>query len=89
MFGGEVLHQEDFGKDGFFIIALDPSQLSPDFETRVSSVLNHIRNSPPAPGYDSVPVPGDRSAKTLKDTIARGTVDVADKTLEKLQELAS
>ena len=55
----------------------------------ISYILDYIRNSPPAPGYDSVSIPGDRSARTLKETLKRGTIDVADKTLEKIKELAS
>jgi len=88
MFGADVIHKEDFGKDAIFIIAIDPSKLSDGYAAQVGSILTQIRNSPPAPGHDSVSIPGDRSAKTLEETLARGTVNVVDKTLEKLKELA-
>jgi LDH2 family malate/lactate/ureidoglycolate dehydrogenase len=89
MFGGKVLHRDPYGKDGFFIIAIDPSKLSDGYAAQVSTVLNHIRQSPPAPGHDSVSIPGDRSAAILAETLKRGTVDVADKTLQNIKELAA
>jgi L-2-hydroxycarboxylate dehydrogenase (NAD+) len=89
MLGGEVLHKEDFGKDGFFIIAMDPSKLSEGYAAQVGQVLKEIRGSAPAPGHDTVAIPGDRSARILKETMAKGTVNVADKTFEKLQALAA
>lgn len=89
MLGGEVLHTEDFGKDGFFIIAMDPSKLTDGYATHVGHVLKQIRGSTPASGHDNVSIPGDRSARILAQSLETGVVDVADKTLEKLRELAS
>ena len=89
MFGIDIPPTSSYGKNAIFIIAIDPSKLSDGYAERVSNILNYIRNSPPAPGHDSVSIPGDRSAKTLKETLARGTVDVADKTLEKIKDLAT
>ena len=90
MLGGEVLHNETYGKDGLFIIAIDPNHAgAKNYATQVSNILNQMRNSAPAPGRDKVSIPGDRSLETLKETLERGTVDVADKTLEKIKELAA
>ena len=88
MFGGDVFHREHYGKDGLFIIAIDPSKLSDGYAQRVTEILTHIRNSPPAPGHDKVSVPGDRSHHVLETNLKKGTVDIADKTLMKLKELA-
>lgn len=88
MLGAEALHKEDFGKDAIFIIAMDPSKLSHGYAQRVSAVLDPIRNSAPAPGHENVSIPGDRSALKLQQSLNRGCVDVADKTLEKLRGLA-
>lgn len=89
MIGGDVIHNDTNGKDGFFIIAIDPTKLSDNYAAKVTQVLNQIRNSAPAPGYCNVSVPGDRSAEIYRTTIQKGTVSVADKTLEKLEGLAS
>lgn len=88
MIGGEILHNQTYGKDGLFIIAIDPEKMSSDFVERALNVLNQMRDSAPAPGHDHVSIPGDRSAAILKQTIERGVVDVADKTLQNIQELA-
>ncbi len=90
MIGGEVLHNVTYGKDGFFIIAIDPKHLgSTSYAKRVSKILSHIRNSDPAPNHNNVSIPGDRSAKILKDTLATGMVDVTEKTLQDIQALAT
>lgn len=89
MIGGNVLHNETYGKDGLFIIAIDPEQMRPDFVKQAQQVFTDMRESAPAPGHDSVSIPGDRSFNLLKETTDSGVVDVANKTLQKLQELAA
>lgn len=89
MLGGEVLHHETYGKDGLFIIAIDPTKMNENFMTQATAVFDQIRDSAPAPDHDSVSIPGDRSAKILKDTLRKGVVNVADKTLKNIQELAA
>jgi len=88
MIGGEVLHNETYGKDGLFIIAIDPSKMSADFTARANAVFTQMRMGKPAPGHDKVTLPGDRSAEKLKQALERGSVDVAVKTLEKLKSLS-
>jgi LDH2 family malate/lactate/ureidoglycolate dehydrogenase len=77
------------GKDGLFIIAIDPAKMGHShFAASITPILDSIRTSPPAPGSGAVTLPGDRSRTILKNTLAAGMVDVADKTLEKLKALA-
>ena len=88
MIGGEVLHNQTYGKDGLFIIAIDPSHINGGkYALRVSEILNQMRKSAPAPGHESISLPGDRSLKTLNETLESGVVDIADKTLEKIKQL--
>jgi LDH2 family malate/lactate/ureidoglycolate dehydrogenase len=89
MIGGDVLHNETYGKDGLFIIAIDPAKMSPNFLQRASVIFEQIRSSAPAPGYHTVSIPGDRSAQIFEQNLKNGTVNVADKTLQKLKELAA
>lgn len=89
MIGGDVLHNETYGKDGLFIIAINPAHLSGEgYANRVSGILNTMRDSAPAPHKNRVSIPGDRSTACLKQSLARGSVNVADKTLEKLRSLS-
>ncbi|MAZ76393.1 MAG: hypothetical protein CMH31_03725 [Micavibrio sp.] len=87
MVGGEVLHNETYGKDGLFIIAIDPTKMSPDFVTRAKTVLTQMRESAPAPNHDHVSLPGDRSLSKLQAALKNGGLNITDKTLEKLKDL--
>lgn len=89
MLGGEVLHNETYGKDGLFIIAIDPTQMEKDFVRKAATVLTQMRDSAPAPKHDHVSLPGDRSREALQQSLQTETVEVADKTLEKIRELAA
>ncbi|NQZ13316.1 MAG: Ldh family oxidoreductase [Alphaproteobacteria bacterium] len=89
MVGGEVLHNQTYGKDGLFIIAIDPAKMRPDFVANAKAVLQQMRSSAPAPGHNHVSLPGDRSLQKLNASTERGTIDVADKTLANIKELAA
>jgi LDH2 family malate/lactate/ureidoglycolate dehydrogenase len=87
--GAATIEKNWFGEDGFFIIAIDPSHLgSAGYTAQVQDILTQIRDSAPAPSHERVTIPGDRSAAVLKQTLASGMVDVADKTLENIQNFA-
>lgn len=87
MVGGEALHNETYGKDSLFIITIDPKSMSPDFIARATDVFKQMRDSSPAPGHNTVSLPGDRSLERLSKSLERGLVNVVDKTLEKLEAL--
>lgn len=85
---GAMACKREPGTDGLIIIAIDPAHLGhADYGTLAGPLLDQIRASAAAPGQDGVTLPGDRSTETLAKTLARGTVDVADKTLDRLQKL--
>ncbi len=95
LLGGALLGAKDYksdiyDSDGFFMIGMDPKAFGQEnVSETIKNSLGFIRDSAPATGHDSVSIPGDRSAKVLKETLARGTVDVADKTLSKIRALAA
>lgn len=90
LIGAKDLKKDIFDSDGFFMIGLDPKAFGQNTLSEViKNTLTQIRDSAPAPGHESVSVPGDRSLKTLNDTIKKGSVDVADTTLTQLKELAA
>lgn len=83
---GTMACKRDAGKDGLFIIAIDPTAFGQnDYAQRVAEILMRLRESRPVLGQDQVPLPGDRSAPILESTLAAGRVDVADKTLQTLR----
>lgn len=88
MIGASVLKDDMHGKDGFFIMAIDPKSMGTlSYTAQVTEILNQIRQSPARPGFDEVSIPGDRSAQNVKDAYENGAINVADKTLEKLEAL--
>ena len=90
LIGAKDLKKDIYDSDGFFMLAFDPEAFGQGgIDTLIQNTLTSIRNSAPAPDHDSVGIPGDRSAQKLKDTLKAGVVDVADKTLQKIQELAT
>lgn len=95
LLGGTLLGAKDikmdiYDSDGFFMIGFDPKAFGQASATSsIQETLSQIRTGSPAPGHDGVGIPGDRSAKILKETLDKGVVNVADKTLQDIQELAS
>lgn len=93
LLGGTLLGAKDikmdiYDSDGFFMMGLDPKAFGlDDAPSSIQKTLNEIRTGAPAPGHDHVSIPGDRSAAILKQTLESGVVDVADKTLQDIQDL--
>lgn len=71
-------------------LAIDPTRLSgtDSFVTRVDQLTDRIRNTPPAQGYDSVRVPGDRRA-LLEAQAREDGILLEDSTIQELMELAA
>ncbi|MEM9470088.1 MAG: Ldh family oxidoreductase, partial [Pseudomonadota bacterium] len=94
LLGGTLLGAKDikmdiYDSDGFFMIGIDPKAFGLDnAPSAIQDTLNLIRSSAPAPGFEEVSLPGDRSSKTYEETLKNGIVGVAPKTLEKLRALA-
>lgn len=89
MIGAKALHDQQHGDAGFFIIAIDPAHLGNEgYTQQVSAILRQIRDSAPAPEKEAVSLPGDRSAAILKKTLQADVVNIADKTLQNIKDLA-
>lgn len=86
--GADMLQKDMYGNDCIFIIAIDPDKLgNTGYAQQISDMLETVRESDPAPGKNGVSIPGDRSASVLKQTLEFGVIDVADKTLQSIQDL--
>ncbi len=58
-----------------------------DFEGHVARLIDFVKASPTAPGYDEISIPGERSARTRRDRLANG-IPLDDATWESLVETA-
>jgi len=74
---------------GCLILAIDISSFTDiaTFKTQVSKMCKVIRNEPPAAGYDSVAIPGDRGNAILKQAITKGDIQIEEKLYEELNSL--
>jgi L-2-hydroxycarboxylate dehydrogenase (NAD+) len=74
---------------GQLIIAVDPARFRPkaDFNQDIDAHLQEIRSSSPMEGFDSVAVPGDRSAER-RHRAAEVGVELGGPVLKELQQLA-
>jgi LDH2 family malate/lactate/ureidoglycolate dehydrogenase len=73
---------------GFFLVAIDPSILTPLdlFQDRAERFAEAIHNAEPIPGYPSVRMPYERSIKTRREQLVTG-IDVPQDLYDNLQEL--
>ncbi|QUT07825.1 Ldh family oxidoreductase [Sphingobium phenoxybenzoativorans] len=71
----------DFQDSGFFFLVFDPAMLMPadKFKTQVSSFINDIKTSRPAPGQPPVRIPGEHGHKNRREGRVRGKIDLDDK----------
>ncbi len=89
LLGADVIKDDMHGKDALFMIVIDPSHISGNgYSSRVTQILNQIRGNAPAPNKSDITIPGDRSSKILAQSMDCGMIEVTNKTLENLKELA-
>ncbi len=89
LIGAKACKQGLYDGDGFFMIGIDPAALGRnDFAAQIAATLEDLRASPPRPGFDAVTIPGDRADAHLETARKTGHLDVVDKTLENIRELA-
>ena len=90
LIGAKAIKKDLYDNDGLFIIAIDPEAMgNTAFYEEVLEALKEIKSSATAPGHDRIPLPGERSAKILKQTIKAKELDVADQTLEKIRGMTA
>jgi uncharacterized oxidoreductase len=75
--------------DGVFMIAIDIGQFTPleEFYPRVTQLIEHVKSSPPAPGFSEVLVPGEPEARQKKHRTVHG-IAVDETTWSQIQEIA-
>ncbi len=90
LIGAKAIKKEMFDNDGLFIIAMNPKSFgNAEFYNQIETALQTIKSSAAPLEGDGIILPGERSGKALAKTLKSGQIDIADKTLEKLKELAA
>ncbi len=72
-----------------FVQAIDVAAFQPleDFKKEVGRFIDYVKSSKPAPGFDEVLVPGERSWQTRLERMATG-IPVEEATWERICEVA-
>src|SRR5690625_967205 len=75
---------------GHFMIALAVSHFQPmaDLIARMDAFVAQAHSAAPAPGFDSVPVPGEPLERVRAERLAQG-IPLPDATIAELQELGA
>ncbi len=75
--------------NAFLIIVIDIEKFTEivDFEAHVSQMIDFVKASSTAPGFDEISIPGERSAHTRQHRLAEG-IPLDDTTWERLVETA-
>lgn len=78
-----------YGGNGIFMMAIDVGQITnlDDFKKRVDGLLRTVKNSPTAPGYDEIIIPGEPERRQ-KEKLLREGIYVEDQTWNNLASLA-
>ena len=80
---------EHTAMSGLFMQVYDVAAFSPleDYQRNVRAVLNDVKATPPAPGFDEVIVPGDFEYRSRQQRLAEG-IEVPAETFGKIEEWA-
>jgi uncharacterized oxidoreductase len=75
--------------DGLFLLAIDVRQFGPfdEFQQRVAELVQHVKSSPPAPGFTAVQVPGESEQRETERRLRDG-IDIDERTWSELEQIA-
>ncbi len=78
-----------YGGNGIFMMAIDVGRLTDldAFKRRVDDLLRSVRDSPTAPGYDEILIPGEPERRK-KEKLLREGIFIEDKTWSEITALA-
>ena len=79
------------GEWGSTMILIDPEVLRDreEFISDVDSLIAEVKNSPKAPGFKEIYYPGEQSGKATEENLKNGELEIADKTIEAIKEMAN
>lgn len=76
---------------GHFFIAIDPSAYvgREAYLDALEHFLTFVKNSPKAPGYDEIRIPGERANKLRRESLRTGTVSINENGWAEIEKIAS
>lgn len=90
LIGATAIKQDLYDNDGLFMIVIDASYMEhKNYKSAISNALQEVKDTPLTDEYEVINLPGERSQAILDKHRKTGTIDVADKTLNDLRDLAS
>ncbi|MCB1532494.1 MAG: Ldh family oxidoreductase [Alphaproteobacteria bacterium] len=90
LIGAKAIKQNLYDNDGLFILAIDPSYMGHEnYKFAISKAFEEVIETPLRPEYETITLPGARSAQHLQAARESGVIDIADKTLNDLYALSS
>lgn len=77
------------GGNGTLMIVIDVAAFSPlkEFKARVDSLFRTIKETPKAPGFSEILIPGEPEAKTEEERLKKG-IFIADKTWQEIMKIS-
>jgi uncharacterized oxidoreductase len=75
---------------GTFMLAINIDAFTPvdEYRRAVRALLDGVKATPPAPGFDEILVPGERAQRSRADRLAHG-IDLPDRTYREIREWAA
>jgi uncharacterized oxidoreductase len=58
-----------------------------EFQQRVAELVQHVKSSPPAPGFTAVQVPGESEQRETERRLRDG-IDIDERTWSELEQIA-
>lgn len=89
--GASFSGQKDSKKNwGHLIFAIDPNLLGDrnEFQSNLKRLIANIKGSAGLPGFEEIPVPGERGDAVLNTVVDSGEIEIEDKLLEQLRKAA-
>jgi len=77
-----------YGGNGVFMMAINVGKLTDisEFKGRVDDLFGKVRNSPTAPGYDEIMIPGEPERRMREKRLREG-IYIEDETWDRIREL--
>ena len=88
-FWQKSLDEPESHANGMWLMVIDPGAFMPASQCRaqISALINHVRSSAPAEGFDAVLIPGQREHE-LRAQFQRDGIPIADETWHQIERIA-
>jgi len=87
---GEDITDEYHYTNGLALLAVDPAAFGDlsEFKQRMDAMVRYTKETPPAPGFEEVILPGELDLRTRQKRLKKG-IPLPDETWQKIQQVAA